>query len=67
LAWVRAPAYDARRPRVAGSRREEQDEITVSDVPGAAGWYKVDLQVRPHFKYMGAYFNLNLVGKLDKE
>ncbi len=34
---------------------------------GAAGWYKVDLSVRPHFKYMGAYFTLNLVGKLDKE
>jgi len=41
--------------------------ITVSDVQGASGWYKVDLAVRPHFKYMGAYFTLNLVGKLDKE
>ena len=41
--------------------------ITVSDVAGASGWYKVDLAVRPHFKYMGAFFTLNLVGKLDKE
>jgi len=27
----------------------------------------VGIKVRPHFKYMGAYFTLSLVGKLDKE
>ena len=27
----------------------------------------VRIQVRPHFKYMGASFTLSLVGKLDKE
>ena len=42
-------------------------KVTVSDVPGTAGWYRVDLQVRPHLKYMGASFALTLVGKLDKE
>ncbi len=42
-------------------------EITVDDVPGEAGWYKVGMQVRPHFKYMGAFFTLGLVGKLDKK
>jgi type VI secretion system protein ImpC len=42
-------------------------KVSVVDVPGAAGWYRVDLSVRPHFKYMGAHFTLNLVGKLDKE
>jgi type VI secretion system protein ImpC len=42
-------------------------KVAVVDVPGAAGWYRVDLSVRPHFKYMGAHFTLNLVGKLDKE
>jgi type VI secretion system protein ImpC len=41
--------------------------ISVEDVPGEAGWYKVDLKVRPHFKYMGAFFTLSLVGKLDKK
>jgi type VI secretion system protein ImpC len=41
--------------------------ITVEDVPGEAGWYKVGMQVRPHFKYMGAFFTLGLVGKLDKQ
>ncbi len=42
-------------------------EITVEDVPGEAGWYKVGMKVRPHFKYMGASFTLSLVGKLDKK
>ena len=41
--------------------------ISVSDVPGQAGIYKVNLKVRPHFKYMGASFTLSLVGKLDKD
>jgi type VI secretion system protein ImpC len=42
-------------------------QITVEDAPGEPGWYKVSLKVVPHFKYMGAYFTLSLVGKLDKE
>lgn len=41
--------------------------IEVEDVPGEAGWYRVKMQVRPHFKYMGAFFTLGLVGKLDKK
>jgi type VI secretion system protein ImpC len=52
---------------VRAKRPLRQAKITVTDVEGNAGWYKVDMQVRPHFKYMGAHFNLNLVGKLDKE
>jgi type VI secretion system protein ImpC len=42
-------------------------QVLVSDVEGNPGWYKVDLRVRPHFKYMGAFFSLSLVGKLDKK
>lgn len=41
-------------------------EITVSDVEGDPGWYRVGMKVMPHFKYMGASFTLSLVGKLDK-
>jgi type VI secretion system protein ImpC len=40
--------------------------IHVEDVPGNAGWYKVGVQLSPHFKYMGANFTLSLVGKLEK-
>ncbi|MBN2194443.1 MAG: type VI secretion system contractile sheath large subunit [Polyangiaceae bacterium] len=58
---------DAVTPAVRGRRPLRKAKITVSNVEGNAGWYKVDMQVRPHFKYMGAFFTLSLVGKLDKE
>lgn len=52
---------------VRGRRPLRQAEVTVSDVEGDPGWYRVDLKVRPHFKYMGSFFTLSLVGKLDKK
>jgi len=52
---------------IRGRRPLRAAKITVEDVPGHAGWYKVDMKVRPHFKYMGAFFTLGLVGKLDKD
>ena len=52
---------------IRGRRPLRKAQITVENVPGHAGWYKVDMKVRPHFKYMGAFFTLGLVGKLDKE
>lgn len=55
-----SPAVRSRRPL-----REAQ--VTVEDVAGEPGWYRVSLKVRPHFKYMGAFFTLSLVGKLDKK
>lgn len=41
--------------------------VVVQDVDGNPGWYQVALSVRPHFKYMGASFELSLVGRLDKD
>lgn len=58
---------DSVTPAVRGRRPLRQAQIIVSEVEGNAGWYKVDMRVRPHFKYMGAFFTLSLVGKLDKE
>ena len=55
-----APAVRSRRPL-------RQAQVVVEDVPGQAGWYRCNMKVRPHFKYMGAAFTLSLVGKLDKE
>jgi type VI secretion system protein ImpC len=54
-------------PAIRGRRPLRKARIIVTEVEGNAGWYKVDMQVRPHFKYMGAFFTLSLVGKLDKE
>ncbi len=54
-------------PGVRSRRPLRKARIKVEDVEGQPGWYRCDLSVRPHFKYMGAAFTLSLVGKLDKE
>ena len=54
-------------PSVRASRPLRKAGIVVSDVDGEPGWYRVDLKVQPHFKYMGASFTLSLTGKLDKK
>jgi len=53
-------AVRARRPLRAA-------QISVEDVEGNPGWYKIEMKVRPHFKYMGAFFDLSLVGRLDQK
>lgn len=58
---------DSPAPSVRSRRPLRQAQVTVEDVEGDPGWYRVSMKVRPHFKYMGAYFTLSLVGKLDKE
>ncbi|MBN1104075.1 MAG: type VI secretion system contractile sheath large subunit [Deltaproteobacteria bacterium] len=67
--WIRQYVADQDNPSpgVRSRRPLRQAEITVSDVEGDPGWYRVSLKVRPHFKYMGASFTLSLVGKLDKK
>jgi type VI secretion system protein ImpC len=67
--WIKQYVADQDNPSpgVRSRRPLRQAQITVSDVEGDPGWYRVSLKVRPHFKYMGASFTLSLVGKLDKE
>jgi type VI secretion system protein ImpC len=67
--WIRQYVADQDNPSAAvRSRRPlRQAQITVENVEGEPGWYRVGMKVRPHFKYMGAFFTLSLVGKLDKE
>lgn len=67
--WIRQYVADQENPNaeIRGRRPLRAAEITVSDVQGEPGWYRVSLNVRPHFKYMGADFTLSLVGKLDKD
>jgi type VI secretion system protein ImpC len=67
--WIRQYVADMDNPAegVRSRRPLRQAEIVVADVPGDPGWYRVDLKVRPHFKYMGASFTLSLVGKLEKK
>ena len=67
--WIRQYVADQENPPadVRSRRPLRAASIQVADVEGEPGWYQVSLSVRPHFKYMGANFELSLVGRLDKE
>jgi len=67
--WIRQYVSDQDNPSadVRSRRPLRRALITVEDVEGEAGWFRVKMSVQPHFKYMGADFTLSLVGKLDKD
>jgi type VI secretion system protein ImpC len=67
--WIKQYVADQENPPadVRSLRPLRKARIIVSDVAGDPGWYSVAISVRPHFKYMGANFELSLVGRLDKE
>ncbi|HGJ67450.1 TPA: type VI secretion system contractile sheath large subunit [bacterium] len=67
--WIRQYVSDTDTPMPGVRQRRplRRAVINVEDVPGEAGWYKVSMKVQPHMKYMGAFFELALVGKLDKQ
>lgn len=66
--WLKQYVSDQENPsaEVRSRRPLKKASITVEDVEGEAGWYRVSMAVQPHFKYMGADFTLSLKGKLDK-
>lgn len=67
--WISQYVADQENPPsdVRSRRPLRAAQIDVSDVVGDPGWYRVSMSVRPHFKYMGANFDLSLVGRLDKD
>jgi type VI secretion system protein ImpC len=67
--WLKQYIADQESPSsdVRSRRPLRAAKVQVHDVAGNPGWYQVSLAVRPHFKYMGANFELSLVGRLDKE
>ncbi|WP_299494793.1 type VI secretion system contractile sheath large subunit [uncultured Shewanella sp.] len=67
--WIKQYVADQENPPADVRSRKplRAANISVSNVEGDPGWYQVSLSVRPHFKYMGANFELSLVGKLDQE
>ena len=67
--WLKQYVADQENPPadVRSRRPLRSAQLSVMDVEGEPGWYKVSLAVRPHFKYMGDNFELSLVGKLDKD
>jgi len=67
--WVRQYVADQDNPppEVRSRKPLREARIVVSDDEGNPGFYRVEMHVRPHFKYMGSSFTLSLAGKLDKE
>jgi type VI secretion system protein ImpC len=67
--WIRQYVADQENPsaEIRSQRPFKGAKIDVTDVPSDPGCYRVKIGLRPHFKYMGADFELSLVGKLDKE
>ncbi|HHM04779.1 MAG TPA: type VI secretion system contractile sheath large subunit [Gammaproteobacteria bacterium] len=66
--WIKQYVADQENPspEVRSRRPLRAAQITVEDVEGDPGWYRVSMSVQPHFKYMGASFTLSLKGKLDQ-
>ncbi len=66
--WIRQFVADQDNPpaKVRSRRPLREAKIIVTDDAGNPGFYRVEMLVRPHFKYMGASFTLSLAGKLDK-
>lgn len=66
--WIRQYVADQDNPpaSVRSKRPLREAKISVTEDAGNPGWFKVDMSVKPHFKYMGASFTLSLAGKLDK-
>lgn len=67
--WIRQYVADQDNPPAAvrSKRPLREAKIIVTEDPGNPGWFRVDMSVRPHFKYMGSSFTLSLASKLDKE
>ncbi|MFJ7886377.1 type VI secretion system contractile sheath large subunit [Pseudomonas sp. NPDC096917] len=67
--WLKQYVADQENPSsdVRSRRPLRAAKIQVNDVEGNPGWYQVSLAVRPHFKYMGANFEISLVGRLDMQ
>lgn len=66
--WIRQYVADQDNPpaSVRSKRPLREARIEVTEDPGNPGWFRVDMAVKPHFKYMGSSFTLSLAGKLDK-
>ena len=66
--WVKQYIANQENPsaEIRSKRPFRAAKVEVEDVPTDPGWYQVSMLLRPHFKYMGASFELSLVGKLDK-
>jgi len=52
-------------PRLMATRPLRDASVHVEADPAMPGWFRVQVQVTPHFKYQGSHFELSLVGRLE--
>jgi len=66
--WIRQYVADQENPSAStrSQRPLRKASLTVSEVEGEAGWFKVSLEITPHFKFMGANFTLSLASMLER-
>jgi len=65
--WIKQYVSDSDNPPKATRMKHplRKAHIAVAEVPGEPGWYKTEIQIRPHLKFMGGYFDLSLVGSIN--
>lgn len=66
--WIRQYVADQENPSAStrSQRPLRKANLKVSEVEGEAGWYRVSLEITPHFKFMGANFTLSLASMLER-
>lgn len=50
-----------------GRRPLRKAQVTVTETEHESDWHDLDTKLRPHFKYMGAFFTLSVRGVLEKK
>jgi type VI secretion system protein ImpC len=65
--WIRGYVADQENVPAAmrSTRPLRNAKIAVDEIPSAAGWYAISMEVTPHFKFMGANFTLSLTGSIE--
>jgi type VI secretion system protein ImpC len=51
---------------VRGRRPLRKARILVVEPADQEAWYRLEFQVRPHFKYLGAFFTLSIASRLER-
>lgn len=66
--WIRQYVADQENPSAStrSQRPLRKANLKVSEVESEAGWYRVSLEITPHFKFMGANFTLSLASLLER-
>ena len=66
--WLMQYVVDVDDPseRMLAERPLRKANVTVADIEGQPGWYRFNVEINPHFVYVGADITLSLVSKLSK-